>query len=436
MRLEETSGWGRHPRIDAAILRPLTSSQAGRQVVETLSLLARGMGRSYGDSALAPHLQNLRGLDHLLAFDEASGTLTCEAGTLLADVLEVFVPRGWFLPVTPGTRFVTVGGAIACDVHGKNHHRDGCFSAFVENFDLLSASGESIRCSRGEHADLFHATCGGMGLTGIIVAATLKLRRIGSAFVRQTTFKAANLDEALDRFDAESATTYSVAWIDCLQRGRGMGRSLVMLGEHADDGDYAMAHKRPMSLPVDLPDFALNHYSIAAFNTLYYHRIQARESTARVHYEPYFYPLDGLLHWNRMYGKRGFAQYQFVIPKAAGRDALKAMLAKIADSGRGSFLAVLKTCGPGNDNPLSFPVEGWSLALDFKADDGLWPLLDELDAMLLAAGGRLYLTKDCRMSEQTFKQSYPRWREFQQIRARYGALGKFASLQSQRLGLE
>ena len=436
MTRQATCGWGRHPCIDADLRRPLSASEAARAVLAGGSTLARGMGRSYGDSSLAPQLLDLRGLDHLLDFDAAAGTLRCEGGVLLAEILEVFLPRGWFLPVTPGTRFITVGGAIASDVHGKNHHRDGCFSAFVDAIDLLLASGETVRCSRDEHADLFRATCGGMGLTGVILAATLRLKRVGSAFVRQTTLKARNLDEALDAFDARAGDTYSVAWIDCLQKGTGLGRSLVMFGEHAEDGEYAMARKAAKTLPVDFPDFALNPMSVSAFNTLYYHRVRGRETTARVHYEPYFYPLDGLLHWNRMYGRRGFAQYQFVIPKAAGRRSLRAMLEKIADSGRGSFLAVLKTCGPGNDNPLSFPVEGWSLALDFKAADGLWPLLDALDAMLLDAGGRLYLTKDCRMSESTFKQSYPRWREFQQIRARYGALGKFASLQSQRLGLE
>ena len=435
MTRETVSGWGRHPVIEADLLRPATASEAGRQVIAAPGVLARGMGRSYGDSALAPRLMNMRGLDHLLGFDDETGTLHCEGGTLLADILAVFVPKGWFLPVTPGTRYITVGGAIASDVHGKNHHRDGCFSAFVDGFDLVVASGDTLRCSRTEHADLFRATCGGMGLTGVITAATLSLKRIGSSFVTQTTFKAENIDAALDRFDAAADATYSVAWIDCLARGDALGRSLVMLGEHQDDGDFAMASKAPKTLPVDFPDFALNRLSIAAFNTLYYQRVRAAESTTRAHYEPYFYPLDGMLHWNRMYGKKGFAQYQFVMPKAAGRDALKGMLRTIAESGRGSFLAVLKTCGPANDNPLSFPLEGWSLALDFKIDEALWPLLDRLDPLLLAAGGRLYLTKDCRMGEKTFKQSYPRWREFQQIRARYGALGKFSSLQSQRLGL-
>lgn len=438
MTLQETCGWGRHPRIAAEIVRPPTISEAGRQVLSAASLLPRGMGRSYGDSALAPRLLDMRGLDHLLAFDAATGTLSCEGGALLSDILDVFVPRGWFLPVTPGTRFITVGGAIASDVHGKNHHRDGCFSAFVDAFDLVLASGDLVRCSRDEHADLFRATCGGMGLTGVVVAATLRLKPIDGAWIEQTTHKAADLDQALDLFDAHAGSTYSVAWIDCLQRGAALGRSLVMLGEHAGgrhDDELAPPPNRPKTLPVDLPGWALNRFSVAAFNALYYHCALRRESTARVHYEPYFYPLDGLLHWNRMYGKRGFAQYQFVLPKAAGRGALKAMLETIAGSGRGSFLAVLKTCGPANDNPLSFPLAGWSLALDFRIDDGLWPLLDELDARLLDAGGRLYLTKDCRMSEATFKRSYPRWHEFQQIRARYGALGKFASLQSQRLGL-
>lgn len=431
-------GWGRYPTIDATIYSPTTCTSASATLL-TLSgraVIARGMGRSYGDSALDAHVLSTAHLNLLLNFDESNGVVRCGAGVTLAELLEVFAPRGWFLPVTPGTKFISVGGAIASDVHGKNHHVNGCFSEYVDSFDLLLASGEVVTCSRNKYPDLFHATCGGMGLTGVIIEATLRLKPIHGAFIDQTTLKAGNLADALNLFAVYQASTYSVAWIDCLASGANLGRSLVMLGEHSADAKWVTQTKRPIGIPIDMPAQLLNRFSIRTFNTLYYQRIQNRRSLQRVHYEPFFYPLDGIHHWNRLYGKRGFTQYQFVLPKAAGLEGMTRILRKIAASHRGSFLAVLKAFGKQNANLLSFPIEGYTLALDFKLDDGLFALLEELDAMVLDYGGRIYLTKDARMSEKTFKRSYPHWEAFQEVRSRYGAQGKFASHQSQRLGLE
>lgn len=431
-------GWGRYPVVDAAVQRPGTRS-AVSDALATLHgqpLIARGMGRSYGDSALAAQVISTEQLNLLLAFEAATGIVRCSAGTTLADLLDIFVPQGWFLPVTPGTKFITIGGAIASDVHGKNHHQDGCFSEYLLGFKLLLADGAIVTCTRDEHPDLFRATCGGMGLTGIIVEATFRLIPLHSVYLAQTTLKAPSLAQALAHFDAHNDARYSVAWIDCLASGSALGRSLVMLGEPLADGGLIALPKRPITIPCDMPAQLLNRFAIKAFNTLYYHRIQCQKTQARVHYEPFFYPLDSIHHWNRLYGKNGFTQYQFVVPKSAGLEGLSAILRKISASRRGSFLAVLKAFGPQNGNFLSFPIEGYTLALDFKLDHGLFELLEELDAMVLDFGGRLYLTKDARMSEKTFKQSYPKWREFQDIRARYGALGKFASKQSQRLGLD
>lgn len=431
-------GWGRYPIVDAEVVLP-SSRAAARAALDRAmnsSLIPRGMGRSYGDSALAPRVIGTRQLDLLLDFDEATGVVRCNAGVTLAELLEVFVPRGWFLPVTPGTKFVTLGGAIASDVHGKNHHVDGCFSEFVEQFDLLLGDGQVVGCSRTEHAELFRATCGGMGLTGMILEASVRLKPIRSATLDQTTLKARHLADAMELFDAHHGSTYSVAWIDCLAGGDALGRSLVMVAEHARDGELAAPAKRAVAVPVDMPSQLLNRYSIAAFNTLYYNRVRSRRSVQRVHYEPFFYPLDGILRWNRLYGKNGFTQYQFVIPNAAGLDGMSAILRRIAASHRGSFLAVLKAFGPENANLLSFPLQGYTLALDFKLEPGLFALLDELDAMVLDYGGRIYLTKDARMSEATFKKSYPRWQAFQAVREQYRAAGKFASHQSRRLGLD
>jgi decaprenylphospho-beta-D-ribofuranose 2-oxidase len=431
-------GWGRHPLIDAQVHAPLTSTavSAALNKCSENAVIARGMGRSYGDSALAPHVISTAYLNLLLDFDQENGIARCGAGVTLAELLEVFSPRGWFLPVTPGTKFVSVGGAIASDVHGKNHHLDGCFSEYVDCFKLLLATGEIVTCARNQHSDLFHATCGGMGLTGIILEATLRLKRVPSTFIDQTAYKAHNLAAALDLFDAHHGAPYSVAWIDCLAGGNALGRSLVMLGSHSEAGGHAAQRKRPLAVPVDMPASMLNRFSIAAFNTLYFHRIRHSPIKQQVHYEPFFYPLDGIHHWNRLYGKRGFTQYQFAVPKAAGSSGMTAILKKIVASGRGSFLAVLKAFGKQNANLLSFPIEGYTLALDFKLEEGLFALLEELDAMVLDHGGRLYLTKDVRMSEKTFKRSYPRWEAFQDTRVRYGAQGRFVSRQSKRLGMD
>lgn len=433
MRLQ---GWGRYPQLEAQLLSPLTISACQPLIGSPQSLIARGMGRSYGDSALHERVLSTQHLQHLLAFDGVHGTLRCQAGISLAQLLDFLVPRGWFLPVTPGTRFASVGGAVASDVHGKNHHLHGCFSEYVDELLLGLADGSLLTCSRSEHPELFHATCGGMGLTGLIVEVSLRLTPIRSAYVNQTTFKAANLDEALQLFDAQQHKTYSVAWIDCLASGADLGRSLLMVGEHAGGGGWHLPARRTLSVPLDMPAALLNRASVQAFNSLYYQRVRQAKSRQRVDYQRFFYPLDGIGQWNRLYGKQGFLQYQFVIPKAAGLEGLRAILGRIASSRRGSFLAVLKVFGQQNRNPLSFPLEGYTLALDFKYDSALLPLLDELDARVLEQGGRIYLTKDARMSEQTFKRSYPGWEQLQAVRARYGAQGKFISRQGQRLGLE
>lgn len=431
MKLE---GWGRYPRTEGLSLWPATLSEIPQLLDRPL--IPRGCGRSYGDSALASVTLETGRCDHLLAFDESSGLLHCQAGASLNDILAVFVPLGWFLPVTPGTRFVSVGGAIASDVHGKNHHLDGCFSTRLEQIELLLADGSRVVCSHSERAELFRATCGGMGLTGVILTARLRLRKISSAHIDQTTHKAANLEEALELFERHHASTYSVAWIDCLAQGAALGRSLLMLGEHSPEGELQLPKKPALSIPMDMPGFLLNRQSMQAFNALYYNRVRAPESHQRVSYESFFYPLDGVRQWNRLYGREGFIQYQFVIPREAGLEGLHTILRRIAASRRSSFLAVLKAFGPSNDNLLSFPLEGYTLALDFKMEPNLLPLLEELDAMVLGHGGRLYLTKDARMSAATFKRSYPNWQQFQSVRASVGALGRFASLQSRRLGLD
>jgi decaprenylphospho-beta-D-ribofuranose 2-oxidase len=428
-------GWGRYPKIDAEVNLPRDLAQARALIQSDGMLIPRGLGRAYGDSSLATRVFETTNLQFFHFFDAVSGVLSCDAGVSLFEILKVFVPKGWFIPVSPGTRFVTVGGAIASDVHGKNHHLDGTFGQHVVSLQLLLGNGEIVRVSPTENTALFHATCGGMGLTGTILSASFRLVPIKSSEIIETTIKAANLDAVLDGFEQFGASTYTVAWIDCLAQGENLGRSLLMVGEHAEDGPLAVAYKNPLTMPVDAPSSLLNPFSIKAFNALYYAKAKHSISTRRRSFESYFYPLDQILQWNKLYGKAGFMQYQFVIPTSAGRKGLKQILKTIAASGQGSFLAVLKTFGKKNANYLSFPIEGYTLALDFKVTESVFSLMDQLDQLVLQYGGRLYLAKDARMSEATFKTSYPNWQDFEAVRERYHALGKFASLQSKRLGL-
>ncbi len=429
-------GWGRYPKIDARVFRPRSSNECVMLQHEHAPLIAAGQRRSYGDSSLAEVAVETRYLDQFQAFDSDNGLLRCAAGVTLDEIIRCFLHRGWFLPVTPGTRFVSIGGAIASDVHGKNHHLDGSFSDHVDTIELLLGNGERVTASRSEHRDLFSATCGGMGLTGIILGASLRLKRVPSAFISETTIKAPDLDAVLAAFDEHSARPYSVAWIDCQARGARLGRSLLMLGHHAEEKASTFRERGRPGVPFDMPAALLNRYSVGAFNALYYAQVGAQGRTRTLPLHHYFYPLDGIAHWNRLYGRDGFVQYQFVLPRESGKAGLRLILEQIAGSGEASFLAVLKAFGKGNDHFLSFPREGYTLALDFHRNDRVLGLLDQLDSIVRDHGGRIYLAKDARMSEATFKAGYPRWQAFEEVRARYHAPGRFASLQSKRLGLQ
>lgn len=432
----ELYGWGRYPKHTADVASPQTLDDCFRRLNSTQPCIARGLGRSYGDSSLAPHVLETRYLDKFQKFDEATGILTCDAGVSLAEILDVFVPRGWFLAVTPGTRFVTVGGAIASDVHGKNHHRDGTFTMHVTQLEIILGNGACVVTSPSQNSDLFHATCGGMGLTGMIVAASIQLKPIASCNILETTLKLPCLRDVLQAFDEHEKATYSVAWIDCLAKGTALGRSLLMLGEHADDECLQISQSKPISVPIDMPASLLNQASMKLFNTLYYNKARDEQSTRIVAYDTFFYPLDKLSHWNRLYGKAGFVQYQCVLPKAVGEAGLREVLELVSASKRGSFLAVLKVFGASNQNYLSFPMYGYTLALDFKVEADVFLLLNQLDQLVLALGGRVYLCKDARMSEHMFKESYVSWRNFEEVRRKYHAIGVFSSHQSKRLGLQ
>ncbi len=438
------SGWGLYPQIDTELLHFDSETQLQQLLNQSESLIARGMGRSYGDSSLSEKtIISTRNYQKMLSFDPDSGLLNCQSGLTIAQLLQSLVPRGWFIPVTPGTKFVSIGGAIASDVHGKNHHKHGSFSHCIEQFRLMLADGQTVTCSRQQRPELFEATFGGMGLTGFILNVTIRLKPISSAYILQKSIKCENLEAVMQGFHDYQDWTYSVAWIDCQAQGKNLGRSLLMLGEHAEAGELppylantalTIPNKSRFSIPCHFPSYTLNRYSISAFNALYYAKA-GHNTYNHVDYDSYFYPLDSLHHWNRIYGKSGFIQYQCVLPMNNSHEGLSQILQKVSDSGLGSFLAVLKQFGAQN-GLLSFPMPGYTLALDFPIHGTLMPLLEELDEITQSYGGRLYLSKDARMSKGFFNTTYQHSRpRFSEITRSVDPNKKFQSLQSNRLGI-
>lgn len=411
--------WGRYPVTKETVVAlsdrhaPLPSNESD------LPVLPLGNARSYGDSCLNDGgiLLAARGLDHFIAFDPATGVLTCEAGVLFSEILDLVVPQGWFIPVTPGTRFVTVGGAIANDVHGKNHHRAGTFGHHVLAFELLRTDGTRMRCTPEVNADWFGATIGGLGLTGVITWATVQLRRVASPWMSTESHRFGNLDAffALSR-DSDRDYEYTVSWIDCAAQGKALGRGLFSRANHAPASPDVRPQpgSRLLSVPVTPPLSLINPLTLRAFNQLYYHRQRKPIVHATTHYQSFFYPLDSIANWNRIYGPRGFLQYQCVVPPETSEATMTELVTTIAASGGGSFLAVLKQFG---DRPslgmLSFPRPGTTLALDFpNGGPATFALLDRLDAIVDGVGGAVYPAKDARMSGERFRHYFPRWEAF------------------------
>lgn len=427
--------WGMYPRIENNVFELDREDTPVRLINEQNELIAYGNGRSYGDSALNSTIIHTRPHDYFIDFDEQKGLLHVQSGVLLSEILEAIVPRGWFLRVTPGTKLITVGGAIASDVHGKNHHIAGCFSQCVEEFRIILADGRIANCTKERTPVLFKSTCGGQGLTGIILDAKIRLKKINSKHIEQTTIKTHNLEETFDAFEAYQESPYSVAWIDCLAKGDEMGRCLLMTGDFLDDGQLEYHNKNTISVPFNFPKLALNKWSVRAFNALYHGKALKKVSRGKVDIDTFFYPLDAIGNWNRIYGKNGFTQYQFILPKENSHEGLTEVLNTVAASGKGSFLGVLKLYGPANDNYLSFPMEGYSLTLDFKIEKGLFKLLDRLDEIVVKNNGRIYLAKDVRVTKEVFEQGYPHIDTFRKIRKENGMDRIFQSLQSKRVGI-
>jgi decaprenylphospho-beta-D-ribofuranose 2-oxidase len=443
------AGWGNYPVVTCDVYRPEDRSELAEIVARAPqpSLLPRGLGRSYGDAAVnaASGVVESSRLDRMLAFDPETGILACEAAVSLSEILDVFLPRGFFFPVTPGTKFITVGGAIAADVHGKNHHHSGSMAASLLDFRLLTASGEVLPCSREENAEVFWATLGGMGLTGIVLEARVRLRRVPSAYMSVDTEKMRDLDQALERCTAsDDRYAYGVAWIDCLARGRSLGRSVLLRANHAEPEElpekrraepYRGRRRWRPTVPFPLPNQTLNPLTVSAFNFAMYHSYRSGHGV--VDSDGYFYPLDNMAHhWNRIYGRRGMLQYQFVLPAETSRQGLVEVLTELSSARRASFLAVLKSFGPESGGLLSFPRPGFTLALDlpFTGND-LLAALGRLDRIVARHGGRIYLAKDACLEPEIFQEMYPALRRFQEVKAKVDPEARFSSSQARRLGI-
>lgn len=429
------AGWGR-------IFAP------GREVLsEDLThltehaVLSRGLGRSYGDSSLpppsSPEVAATPLADRLLAFDPATGLLRAEAGVSLHTLNHLLLPRGFFVPVTPGTQFVTLGGMVASDVHGKEHHVRGCFGEYVTRLRMRVADGRVLWCSDDADRDLFRATIGGMGLTGHILEVEVRMQRIPSPWIAEHSQRVDDIDEYIDKLkEAASKWPYTVGWIDCLKTGRHMGRGILIAGDWADP---AQAPARPprrlptISVPFELPSFVLGRASVQAFNAGMYWKHLQRNRSRMVSWETFFYPLDAIRQWNRIYGPGGFTQYQCVLPDSAGRGAARRLFEILTRRGGASFLCVIKDCGPQGKGLLSFPMKGISVALDIAVRDDTQALVDALNEQVLKEGGRIYLSKDRFTRREHFVAMEPRLAEFQRVRAKWDPEGRIRSAQSVRL---
>lgn len=441
------AGFGGFPSEECHVYRPEKRRSIGAilESGEQPHYIARGLGRSYGDTALngGSGVIAIPRLNRMLAFDPGTGVLHCEGGVTFAEIIDTFLPRGFFLPVTPGTKFVTVGGAIANDVHGKNHHTVGSFGDFVDAIELLTPTGDVLTCSREANADTFWATIGGIGLTGFILTAKFRLQPVESAYITVDYRRLKNLDELMSALDeSEGKYQYSVAWLDFLARGKNLGRAVLMLGNHAKKAHLptpkisdplTIKKKRHLSVPFNFPDFVLNPVSVTMFNAVFYAAHPTAEGKI-VDYNSYFYPLDAILNFNRLYGKRGLVQYQIIFPKES-RHGLIEVIERLNKSSRASFLAVVKRTGPGNPGLLSHPMEGYLLNLDIPMRNGLVEFLHRLDEYVVENGGRLYLGKDAVMRADTFAAMYPKKDEFLAIKQRLDPEHRLSSTMARRIGL-
>ena len=433
------SGWGRYPFIETKEIIPSSVEELMKILKnQNGTSIARGNGRSYGDSSINSNLTiKMTNFNKLIEFDDQKGEIIAESGVLLEDIIDFVLPKGFFPSVTPGSKFVTLGGSIACDVHGKNHHNEGSFGHFVKWFEIIDNSNQLKICSNEENPELFKWTIGGMGLTGIITKCCIKLKRIETGWITQKTITNKNLNDTLQAFNKFEDSTYSVAWIDCLAKGKGFGRSILLIGEHSKINEishksqkFPSSKKQIMSIFFELPNFLLNNFTVSVFNNFYFF-IKRLFSIQILDWDSYFYPLDSIKNWNKLYGRKGFFQFQCVLPEENSLAGLSKILKVVQKKSSGSFLAVLKKFGPGVDT-FSFPMEGYTLALDFKATKRNILAARELTNIVKEMNGRIYLAKDALMNESEFDGQYKE-KHIEELKKL--SLNKKNSEQFKRLGL-
>ena len=430
------SGWGNNINISSNIYFPKNDEDISNLFKQDkiLNLIPRGLGRSYGDSSLAKNIISLKDYQKFINFDDQLGIIECSANCSLNEILKLIVKKSWFFNVTPGSKFITIGGAIASDVHGKNHHLDGSFSDYVISFKIITGEGILYNCDKKENSNLFHATCGGMGLTGIIVSAKIKLLKIKSKFINTQIIKTKNLKDTILKFKKLNNHKYLVAWIDALSKNESIGRSIIFTGNHSDDGNLELLGKKKINISSTFPGFLLNQYTIKLFNKIYYffHR---NDKKFKQNLDNFFYPLDNINNWNNLYGKNGFIQIQVLIEEEDFENIIYEILKFFQEKKQFSFLSTLKELGSGNANYLSFPCKGYSLTLDLKMNRNLKNVYREFELLLKNYKTKIYLTKDSFMSEQYFRNTYKNLNKFREIKEKYDPFKLINSLQSQRLGV-
>lgn len=429
--MKKLSGWGNYPKKNCETYSP--SEEEEFSFLDSEKVIGRGFGRSYGDSSIQPNKTFLtKNLNRILSFDEELGHITVQSGISSDEVLKKIIPKGWFLPVSPGTKYVSIGGMVASDVHGKNHHLEGSFGNHLISFKLKISNSKILECSEEENSDLFWATIGGMGLTGILLEVKFKLKKIESYNIDQEVYATKNLKEVMNLFEKYKDSTYTVAWVDCLAKGSSLGRSVFFKGEHSKMKTKD-SYKPNFLFNINFffPSWTMNFNFVKIFNILYfyYFKFFPKKETDG---DSFFYPLDKILNWNKIYGKKGFIQYQFLVPKDKAYETIKEVLDLVSNSGNASFLSVLKLFGKKNKGLMSFPDEGYTLAMDFQIKENTFDLLNKLDQIILKNSGKIYLSKDSRLSSKIFKDMNFNSKEFKKVLKKYN-IKNFHSLQSERL---
>ena len=439
---KKLTGWANYPQCDSSVAYPTTLEEL-KTLVSEKNIIARGNARSYGDSSISKSITvDMKNFRNIIDLNEDTGEITAEAGVLLSDLIIKYLPKGFFPYVTPGTKYVTLGGMIASDIHGKNHHVEGSISNYVSWIDVIQADGSIIRCSKAENEELFNWTVGGMGLTGIIYRACVRFKKVESSWITSRKIITHDLEHTIDVMENNLDTTYSVAWIDCISKAPCQGRSVVLLGEHSKKEEierlkqnlFEVKRTKKISIPFFLPSFFMSYYLLKVFNFFYYNFNKYSKKKIIQSWDKYFYPLDNIKNWNKLYGKNGFYQFQCVFPVNKSKEALKETLDLINASNIGSFLAVLKKFGHESSN-ISFPMEGYTLALDFPRSQKVDVLLNKLDKLVIKYSGRFYLTKDSRLSPSLFLSSDSRIEKFKRYRATNRLKNHFESYQSDRLNI-